>query len=83
MFLFAQFTTLLSGAISYPFDTVMHRLMMQAGREDKIYKGLINCFSVISRDEGIRGFYKGFSVRILSGIGGAFLLTFYDKLTRS
>ena len=32
VFLLAQFVTLLAGAISYPLDTIMHRLMMQTGR---------------------------------------------------
>ena len=82
IFLLAQFVTFFAGVITYPLDTIMNRLIMQTGRQDKMYTGLINCYNVISKNEGMRGFYKGFSIKIISGIGSAFVLLTYDRAGR-
>ncbi len=34
----AQTVTTVAGIVSYPFDTVRRRMMMQSGRADKMYK---------------------------------------------
>lgn len=34
----AQTVTTVAGIVSYPFDTVRRRMMMQSGRADKLYK---------------------------------------------
>ena len=34
----AQAVTTVAGIVSYPFDTVRRRMMMQSGRADKMYK---------------------------------------------
>ena len=34
----AQTVTTIAGIVSYPFDTVRRRMMMQSGRSDKMYK---------------------------------------------
>lgn len=34
----AQVVTVSSGILSYPWDTVRRRMMMQSGRADKLYK---------------------------------------------
>jgi len=38
----AQTVTTVAGIVSYPFDTVRRRMMMQSGRADKMYKNTID-----------------------------------------
>lgn len=80
MWAFAQFVTVSAGIISYPLDTVRRRLMMQSGRSDILYRGTIDCFRVILRDEGPKAFFKGAASNIIRGTGGALVLVFYDKI---
>jgi len=78
----AQVVTVSAGVISYPLDTVRRRLMMQSGRpvEEMVYKGTLDCFAVIAREEGMGAFFKGALSNILRGTGGALVLVFYDTL---
>lgn len=80
MWAFAQFVTVSAGIISYPLDTVRRRLMMQSGRTDILYKGTMDCFKVILRDEGAKAFFKGSASNVIRGTGGALVLVFYDKI---
>merc|ERR1712161_80455 len=41
----AQVVTNVAGILSYPFDTVRRRLMMQSGSGEKLYSGTIDAFS--------------------------------------
>jgi len=78
----AQVVTVSAGVISYPLDTVRRRLMMQSGRaaEDMLYKGTMDCFVVIAREEGPLAFFKGSLSNVIRGTGGALVLVFYDTL---
>jgi len=78
----AQVVTVSAGVISYPLDTVRRRLMMQSGRpvEEMMYKGTLDCFKVIARDEGVGAFFKGALSNIIRGTGGALVLVFYDTI---
>ena len=78
----AQVVTVSAGIISYPLDTVRRRLMMQSGRaaEDMVYKGTMDCFIVIAREEGPLAFFKGSLSNVIRGTGGALVLVFYDTL---
>ena len=78
----AQAVTVSAGIISYPLDTVRRRLMMQSGRaaEDMVYKGTMDCFIVIAREEGVLAFFKGSLSNVIRGTGGALVLVFYDTL---
>lgn len=78
---FAQFVTVSAGVISYPLDTVRRRLMMQSGKpvEEMAYKGTLDCFRVIAREEGVKAFFKGSLSNVIRGTGGALVLVFYDK----
>jgi len=78
----AQVVTVSAGIISYPLDTVRRRLMMQSGRaaEDMVYKGTMDCFVVIAREEGPLAFFKGSLSNVIRGTGGALVLVFYDTL---
>ncbi|KAI5613570.1 ADP/ATP translocase 2 [Silurus asotus] len=80
----AQSVTTLAGFISYPFDTVRRRMMMQSGLKgaDVIYTGTVQCWKKIARDEGVHAFYKGTWSNILRSMGGALVLVFYDEIRK-
>jgi len=81
-FVIAQIVTTISGITSYPFDTVRRRLMMQSGRKgaDIMYKGTLDAWSKIAKQEGPAAFFKGAFSNVLRGTGGALVLVFYDEL---
>lgn len=75
----AQTVTTLAGFTSYPFDTVRRRMMMQAGRKDKLYRSTLDCWAQIARREGSKAFFKGALSNVLRGSGGALVLVMYDQ----
>lgn len=81
-FLIAQTVTTLAGIISYPFDTVRRRMMMQSGlkRAEVMYKNTLDCWIKTAKTEGIAAFFKGSLSNILRGTGGALVLTLYDSI---
>ncbi|XP_027218155.1 ADP/ATP translocase 3 [Penaeus vannamei] len=78
----AQTVTTISGIISYPFDTVRRRMMMQSGRKgaDIMYKNTIDCWKKIAKNEGSAAFFKGAFSNVLRGTGGALVLVLYDEI---
>lgn len=84
-FIIAEIVTTAAGIVSYPFDTVRRRMMMQSGRSktDVMYKNTLDCWIKITRTEGSRAFFKGAFSNILRGTGGALVLTFYDTIKES
>merc|ERR1712036_127622 len=80
----AQVVTTGAGIVSYPFDTVRRRMMMQSGRakEDLMYKGTIDCWKKIYHNEGGKAFFKGAFSNVLRGTGGALVLVLYDELKK-
>jgi len=78
----AQCVTTVSGIISYPFDTVRRRLMMQSGRKggEVMYKGTLDCWKKIAKNEGAGAFFKGAFSNVLRGTGGALVLVMYDEI---
>ncbi|KAK4311507.1 hypothetical protein Pmani_016975 [Petrolisthes manimaculis] len=78
----AQTVTTISGIISYPFDTVRRRMMMQSGRKggDIMYKSTIDCWRKIAKNEGTNAFFKGAFSNVLRGTGGALVLVLYDEI---
>jgi len=78
----AQCVTTVSGIISYPFDTVRRRMMMQSGRKggDIMYKNTIDCWRKIAAQEGSGAFFKGAFSNVLRGTGGALVLVMYDEI---
>ncbi|KAG7248473.1 hypothetical protein CRUP_023198 [Coryphaenoides rupestris] len=80
----AQSVTAVAGFVSYPFDTVRRRMMMQSGRKgaDIMYSGTMDCWRKIVRDEGGKAFFKGAWSNVLRGMGGAFVLVLYDELKK-
>lgn len=80
--LIAQTVTTMAGFTSYPFDTVRRRMMMQAGRGEKLYSSTLNCWLKIFRSEGPRAFFKGALSNVIRGSGGALVLVLYDQFQR-
>lgn len=78
----AQAVTSAAGVLSYPFDTVRRRLMMQAGSDKKQYAGTLDCWRKIAAQEGSKAFFKGALSNILRGAGGAFVLVLYDEIKK-
>ncbi|KAF6201504.1 hypothetical protein GE061_003895 [Apolygus lucorum] len=78
----AQVVTTAAGIISYPFDTVRRRMMMQSGRAkaDIVYKNTMHCWAVIAKTEGTGAFFKGAFSNVLRGTGGALVLVLYDEM---
>uniref|UniRef100_G1NZ84 ADP/ATP translocase n=1 Tax=Myotis lucifugus TaxID=59463 RepID=G1NZ84_MYOLU len=79
-FFIAQVVTTCSGILSYPFDTVRRRMMMQSGETERQYKGTVDCFVKIYKHEGGVAFFRGAFSNILRGTGGALVLVLYDKI---
>lgn len=80
--LIAQTVTTVSGIISYPFDTVRRRMMMQSGKKgaDIKYKNTMDCWKKIAAEEGSSAFFKGAFSNVLRGTGGALVLVLYDEI---
>nr|KAF6370557.1 solute carrier family 25 member 4 [Myotis myotis] len=80
----AQSVTAVAGLVSYPFDTVRRRMMMQSGRKgaDIMYTGTLDCWRKIAKDEGGKAFFKGAWSNVLRGMGGAFVLVLYDEIKK-
>lgn len=78
----AQVVTTVSGIVSYPFDTVRRRMMMQAGKKDIIYKNTADCWVKIYKKEGFNGFFKGALTNAIRGSGGAIVLILYDEIQK-
>jgi len=76
----AQTVTTVAGIVSYPFDTVRRRMMMQSGRSDKMYKNTMDCWRKIYANEGGNAFFKGAFSNVLRGTGGALVLVLYDEI---
>lgn len=83
-FIFAQFCTTTSGLLSYPFDTVRRRMMMDSGKSstDKMYRNTPDCFKQIATKEGPKAFYKGALSNIFRGVGASLVLVLYDELKK-
>ncbi|XP_011161425.1 ADP,ATP carrier protein-like [Solenopsis invicta] len=84
-FIIAEIVTTMAGIMSYPFDTVRRRMMMQSGRSkaDMMYRNTLDCWIKITRNEGPAAFFKGAFSNILRGTGGAIVLTLYDTIKDS
>lgn len=78
----AQFSVIMSGYVTYPFDTVRRRLQMQAEKpiNERLYKGAVHCLNKIIKDEGFSALFKGAGANILRGTGAALVLVLYGML---
>ncbi|KAH7729713.1 Protein ANT-1.3 [Aphelenchoides avenae] len=78
----AQIVTVGSGILSYPWDTVRRRMMMQSGRKDILYKNTWDCAVKIVKNEGISAMFKGALSNVFRGTGGALVLAIYDEIQK-
>jgi len=78
----AQVTAITAGYASYPFDTIRRRLQMQAEKpkSEWMYKGTVDCFVKVARDEGMGAMFKGAGANALRTVGSALVLVLYDQL---
>merc|ERR1711981_1290671 len=70
--------TVTAGLMSYPIDTVRRRMMMTSGAAVK-YKGSIDCFTQVLKNEGFMSLMKGAGANVLRGVAGAGVLAGFDK----
>lgn len=77
----AQFSVIMSGFVTYPFDTVRRRLQMESEKkvEERIYKGAAHCCGKIIKEEGSSALFKGAGANILRGTGAALVLVLYGE----
>merc|ERR1712055_616276 len=73
--------TVTSGLMSYPIDTVRRRMMMTSGTAVK-YKGSIDCFVQVCKNEGFMSLMKGAGANILRGVAGAGVLAGFDSFKK-
>jgi len=78
----AQVVTVCSGILSYPWDTVRRRMMMQSGRTDIMYKNTWDCAVKIVQNEGMSAMFKGAGANVFRGTGGALVLALYDEIQK-
>lgn len=57
-------------------------LNMFTSTADIMYKGTIDCWKKIAKDEGGKAFFKGAWSNVLRGMGGAFVLVLYDEIKK-
>jgi len=77
-FILGWVVTVTAGLISYPIDTVRRRMMMTSGTGEK-YKGSMDCFMTVTKNEGFMSLMKGAGANILRGVAGAGVLAGFDK----
>jgi len=78
----AQVVTVGSGILSYPWDTVRRRMMMQSGRKEIMYKNTLDCALKIIKNEGMKAMFKGAGSNVIRGTGGALVLALYDEIQK-
>lgn len=78
----AQSVTIAASFVSYPFDTVRRRLMMQSARSsgNRLYVSTYDCWKATFVKEGLAGFYKGFAANLLRSTGSALILAIYEEV---
>eukprot|EP00013_Stygamoeba_regulata_P025123 CAMPEP_0177646096 /NCGR_PEP_ID=MMETSP0447-20121125/9592_1 /TAXON_ID=0 /ORGANISM="Stygamoeba regulata, Strain BSH-02190019" /LENGTH=313 /DNA_ID=CAMNT_0019148607 /DNA_START=46 /DNA_END=987 /DNA_ORIENTATION=+ len=67
---------------NYPFDTVRRRMMLESekSKADRVYKGSVDCFTKVLKNEGLKGMYKGMVPELFRGVGGSFVIVLYDRI---
>jgi len=81
-FAIAQATAITAGYASYPFDTIRRRLQMQSEKpkDQWLYKGTVDCFFKILKDEGMGAMFKGAGANALRTVGSALVLVLYGEI---
>jgi solute carrier family 25 (adenine nucleotide translocator) protein 4/5/6/31 len=81
-FAVAQATAITAGYASYPFDTIRRRLQMQSEKpkSEWLYKGTMDCFFKIMKEEGTTALFKGAGANALRTVGSALVLVLYGEI---
>jgi len=81
-FAIAQVTAITAGYASYPFDTIRRRLQMQSEKPQSewLYKGTVDCFWKILKEEGTNALFKGAGANALRTVGSALVLVLYGEI---
>eukprot|EP01038_Epipyxis_sp_PR26KG_P015754 gene15754-21330_t len=81
-FAIAQVSTIVVLFASYPFDTISRRLQMQSmnPKSEWLYRGTIDCFLRIIKEEGATAFYKGAGADFLRAVGYSLTLVVYSEI---
>lgn len=70
----------------HPFCARIHKyrayLSVSISAADIMYKGTIDCWKKILKDEGPKAFFKGAWSNVIRGMGGAFVLVLYDEIKK-
>ncbi|GMI24051.1 hypothetical protein TeGR_g12077 [Tetraparma gracilis] len=79
----AQSSAIAAGYASYPLDTVRRRLQMQSEKPESewVYKGTMDCFAKVIKDEGTSALFKGAGANALRTVGAAMVLVLYSEIT--
>jgi solute carrier family 25 (adenine nucleotide translocator) protein 4/5/6/31 len=79
----AQFSVIMSGFVTYPFDTVRRRMQMESELplDKRAYKGSVDCAKKILAKEGPKAMFKGAGANVLRGTGAALVLVLYGEIT--
>jgi len=82
IFAIAQATAITAGYASYPMDTVRRRLQMQSEKPQSewLYKGTMDCFAKVIKDEGTTALFKGAGANALRTVGSALVLVLYGEI---
>jgi len=66
---------------NYPFDTVRRRMMLQSEKhvDQRTYKGSVDCFTKVFKNEGFAGMYKD-DPRVVPRLGGSLVIVAYDRI---
>merc|ERR1712071_224381 len=78
-FLLGWAVTVTAVLMSYPIDTVRRRMMMTSGGSGVKYKGSMDCFMQVMKNEGFMSLMKGAGANVLRGLAGAGVLAGFDK----
>jgi solute carrier family 25 (adenine nucleotide translocator) protein 4/5/6/31 len=67
---------------NYPFDTVRRRMMLESEKPvaARTYKGSMDCFFTVLKNEGAGGMYKGMVPELFRGVGGSLVIVAYDRI---
>lgn len=55
---------------------------VQSGGSERYYKGTLDAWRKIAKEEGTNAFFKGALSNVLRGAGGALVLVMYDELKK-
>ena len=70
------------GPLCASFPTTLLPPATRPPAADIRYKGTVDCWRKIFKDEGGKAFFKGAWSNVLRGMGGAFVLVLYDELKK-